>query len=238
MSCDDSLMTCPTSKKMHHWRKMPEQITINSLVNSIKKGSGLTQRLLTANHFLKSWTKVYSGSSFVGCAHGVAEMILPEGMQSSQYFSEWEKGGRYQLGRDMMGSFFCISVFSYLPLFSLASYCLVFVLKMSQNLWSFSATCDSWHPAEIACWIIMPSLHGTALSSCETEQVLTNPSNIILSKTCAVMCSLAEYGSTPLQGFQSVWGCSQASQSPSLHTHWPTRNKGWFLKLSEKLLHI
>lgn len=207
---------------------MLEQITINSLVNSIKKGSGLTQRLLTANHFLKSWTKIYSGSSLVGCAHGDAETILPEGMQSSQHFSGWEKGGMYQLGGDMMGSCFCISVFSYLPLFAIAIVLCLFQ-KMSQNLWSLSggcpATCDSWHPAEIACWLIMPSLHGTALPSCETEQMLKNPSNVILSKTYAVMCSLAEFGSSPLPGSQSVWGCSQTSQSPSLYTRWPTINK-------------
>lgn len=202
---------------------MPELITINSLVNSIKKGSGLTQCLLTANQFLKSWAKIYSGSNLVGCADGDAETILPEGVWSSQHFSGWEKGGSYQLGGHMVGSYFCISVLSYLPLFDLACYCLVFILKMSQNVWSLSggcpATCDSWHPAEIVCWLIMPSLHGTALPGCETEQVLTNPSNVILSKTCVVMCSLSEYGSTPLQGFQSVWGPLRPHRAhPFTHT--------------------
>lgn len=152
MSCDDSLKTRPTSKNMHHWRKMLEQITINSLVNSVKKGSGLTQCLLTANHFLKSWTKIYSGFSLVGCAHGDAETILPEGTQSSQDFSGWEKGGRYQLGGDMMRSCFCISVFSYLPLFAIAivmrllkkneSEFMEPFRRMSCNLW-FMTSCKN-----------------------------------------------------------------------------------------------
>lgn len=184
-------------KKMHHRRKMPEQITINSLANSIEKGSCLTQHLLTANQFLKSWTKIYSGSNLVGCAHGDEEVILSEGMQSSQHFLWLGEGRKVSVGRrQRMRSCFWISVFSYLPLFGLSCYCLVFILKMSQNLWGQDyaggcpATCDSWHPAEIAGWLIMPSVHGTALPSCETEQVLTNPSNVILSKTSVVMCSL------------------------------------------------
>lgn len=65
---------------------MPEQITINSLVDSIKKGRSLTQCLLIVNQFLKSWTKNYSGSDLVGCARGDAEAILPVGMQDPSAF--------------------------------------------------------------------------------------------------------------------------------------------------------
>lgn len=196
--------------------------------------------------------KIYSGSSLVGCAHGDAETILPQEMWSSQRLGRaprawsspgWEKGGRYQLGGDIVGSYSCISVLSYLPLFGLACYCLVFVLKMSQNLWSLwggcPATCDSWHPAEIVCWLIMPSLRGTAeLPSRETEQVLTNPSNIILLKTCVVMCSLSEHGSAPYKASR-VFGCALRPHRahPSTHTdqqeirgHFYLKNR-WIFKM-------
>lgn len=95
MSCNDSLMTYPTTKrttlKMHHWKIMPEQITINSPVDSSTKGRRFSRWLLIANQFLKSWTKlivdcINSGSDLVECARGDAEAILPKGMPELSAF--------------------------------------------------------------------------------------------------------------------------------------------------------
>lgn len=48
-------------------KKVPEQLTINSLVDSIKKGKSLTQSFLTIDQFLKSLTKISLGSDEAGC---------------------------------------------------------------------------------------------------------------------------------------------------------------------------
>lgn len=70
---------------------MPEQITINSPVDSSTKGRRFSRWLLIANQFLKSWTKlivdcINSGSDLVECARGDAEAILPKGMPELSAF--------------------------------------------------------------------------------------------------------------------------------------------------------
>lgn len=57
----------------------------------------------------------------------------------------------------------------------------------------------------MACLLIIPSLYGTAFLSCETSQVQTKPSDLILSKTYFVITAVQSIGLLPLKSFQSVW---------------------------------